>query len=1104
MRSHRLGGHPIARAIECMSRVEEAGVKAVSEVFDPYRKWFGIPTAEQPPDHYRLLAIAPFESDPDVIETAADLRISHLRTYKASPHSALSQRLHNEVEAAKLCLLDQRKKSEYDAELRRRIGETTPGPEALGAAQASPVAPVWPAAITVAKAEPQPIVSRHDSTSPLAVHRQPTRVKRIWPQVLVLATCVAGAIACGAFYAHKTGRQPTAGGVRDSAVLGVPRKESDRHESNALLPGGGSTKDDTSRVLTERSEAPPPAKFAATSVVSADAQPPEREAKDQAPSDNPFDVLRRIDPKRDAVVGDCRLVDGKLLIPALNQARLELPCETPAEYVLEAVVEFDSIAQGLVMGLVVNDTQTMAVLDCWRNAISGLVFVDGRDANINPTCRRGDFLVDGRPNRIVCEVRKTGVRINCNDALIVNWRSGSGALSLPAWWAVRDPRRLFLGSDGTAFRVTKLELKPLVSGTASSPSIDASAATPLTERKRPPLPGPELLQSAERKAADLFGEEVRRSTASEAKLVTARRILERARWGQDENPVRYVLARQAQELATSAGDAVSACRALELIVAAYDVGDLTEARANAVAEACRAAQSDETRLANRLLALSVAEDALQAERFSAAKSLLQAARAADSTQNQSLRDRLSALERSIPSRERRFDTYNQALATLQKQPDNNSANLAAGRYEILVRGDWKSGAARWAKLDDPALDELLRLDAEAYQKPEMRVAAARAWWNAATPAGKMWKYDYQLQAQYWRQRVPDSAVKPSADAAWMAKLSTFPGCARNRFRSGVAAELYDGADFRERRVRRIDRHVDWAFGDGSPDPKLGADWFSIRWTGCFTPPVSGKWRLFLHTDNGVRLWIDDRKVLDFWNPDVHDQSLDLLLTDQPHTFRLEYSEFWGGAAAEWSWCLLDGGERGRQPLPPEAFTYEPALPYEDPLMPDDGASPASPSAQSLTGARTALPRATCNPCEFGEVIGQVAPGFSASLPVDSRGFAIVSEHFGRQGVLQTHPVDPKRPCVLTATVDVPGGKNTWLNLDVSHHPAGDWQLVVKANGRQLYDGVVGPGSVKNGWQTVSVNLTEFAGKTATIELHNQPNGWRFEFGYWGRVQVVTR
>ncbi len=47
--------------------------------FDPYHKWLGIPAAEQPVNHYRLLGLTLFESDPDVIDAATDQRVAFLR-----------------------------------------------------------------------------------------------------------------------------------------------------------------------------------------------------------------------------------------------------------------------------------------------------------------------------------------------------------------------------------------------------------------------------------------------------------------------------------------------------------------------------------------------------------------------------------------------------------------------------------------------------------------------------------------------------------------------------------------------------------------------------------------------------------------------------------------------------------------------------------------------------------------------------------------------------------------------------------------------------------------------------------------------------------------
>ncbi len=95
--------------------------------FDPYHKWLGIPPAEQPPTCYRLLGIPLFESDPDVIDAAADQRMAHLRKYQTGVNSALSQQLLNEVASARIVLHSPEKKAAYDAELREDGGGRLPG-----------------------------------------------------------------------------------------------------------------------------------------------------------------------------------------------------------------------------------------------------------------------------------------------------------------------------------------------------------------------------------------------------------------------------------------------------------------------------------------------------------------------------------------------------------------------------------------------------------------------------------------------------------------------------------------------------------------------------------------------------------------------------------------------------------------------------------------------------------------------------------------------------------------------------------------------------------------------------------------------------------------
>lgn len=111
-------------------------------VFDPYYRWLAIPPAEQPPTLYRLLGLTPFESDPSVIEEAADRQMAHVKTHHGGQFSAESQRLLNELAQAKLVLLDPARRAKYDALLAQspHAAAATPPPLPI-----PPVAPMPPA-----------------------------------------------------------------------------------------------------------------------------------------------------------------------------------------------------------------------------------------------------------------------------------------------------------------------------------------------------------------------------------------------------------------------------------------------------------------------------------------------------------------------------------------------------------------------------------------------------------------------------------------------------------------------------------------------------------------------------------------------------------------------------------------------------------------------------------------------------------------------------------------------------------------------------------------------------------------------------------------------
>ena len=92
----------------------------MAEEFDPYHKWLGIDPENRPPNHYQLLGIRDFEADPDVIQSAADRQMSHVRTFQAGKNSSASQKILGELSAAKICLLNVDSKADYDSRLRQK------------------------------------------------------------------------------------------------------------------------------------------------------------------------------------------------------------------------------------------------------------------------------------------------------------------------------------------------------------------------------------------------------------------------------------------------------------------------------------------------------------------------------------------------------------------------------------------------------------------------------------------------------------------------------------------------------------------------------------------------------------------------------------------------------------------------------------------------------------------------------------------------------------------------------------------------------------------------------------------------------------------------
>lgn len=116
----------------------------------------------------------------------------------------------------------------------------------------------------------------------------------------------------------------------------------------------------------------------------------------------------------------------------------------------------------------------------------------------------------------------------------------------------------------------------------------------------------------------------------------------------------------------------------------------------------------------------------------------------------------------------------------------------------------------------------------------------------------------------------------------------------------------------------------WAGAQGSPDPaRLPVDGFSARWTAQLAFN-GGTARFVTFTDDGVRVFVNDRKVIDNWT--VHGITMDearVPLAAGRHTVRMEYFEAGGEGLAQL--VVEDDPATPPPPAPPQiqAFTAQP-------------------------------------------------------------------------------------------------------------------------------------------------------------------------------------
>ncbi len=125
---------------------------------------------------------------------------------------------------------------------------------------------------------------------------------------------------------------------------------------------------------------------------------------------------------------------------------------------------------------------------------------------------------------------------------------------------------------------------------------------------------------------------------------------------------------------------------------------------------------------------------------------------------------------------------------------------------------------------------------------------------------------------------------------------------------GLKAEYFKNKELSgDPAITRLDKKIDFNFIQ-QPLPGFSSGAFSIenfsaRWTGFFTPDKSGTYRLGMRADDGFRLWLDGKLIVEDWTTHGISSKLAEVTLEKGHkySFKAEYFQSTGDAIAQVVW-----------------------------------------------------------------------------------------------------------------------------------------------------------------------------------------------------------
>jgi beta-glucosidase len=130
----------------------------------------------------------------------------------------------------------------------------------------------------------------------------------------------------------------------------------------------------------------------------------------------------------------------------------------------------------------------------------------------------------------------------------------------------------------------------------------------------------------------------------------------------------------------------------------------------------------------------------------------------------------------------------------------------------------------------------------------------------------------------------------------LAKASVFEG--------PLSATFYNSSDLTgQPALKRTDANINFNWRKGLPAKQVTTDHFSARWTGAIKPKTSGKYTFIIRSDDGSRVILDGKTVVDNWSDHAAHTEAATVPLEADHVYQLtvEYYNVGGEASVQFAY-----------------------------------------------------------------------------------------------------------------------------------------------------------------------------------------------------------